>query len=91
MVAEKRTELAEALSQLAAAEFALGPEWEAAHALCQAHEGERLFDAVHAFCHRIEGDQRNAAYWYRHAGRSVATGSFADECAALRSEIEATG
>jgi hypothetical protein len=26
---------------------------------------------VHAYLHRKEGDQDNAAYWYRRAGRPV--------------------
>ena len=26
---------------------------------------------VHAYLHRVEGDQFNAAYWYRRAGRPV--------------------
>ena len=26
---------------------------------------------VHAYLHRVEGDQFNAAYWYRRAGRAV--------------------
>ncbi len=29
---------------------------------------------VHAYLHRKEGDPGNAAYWYRHAGKPVATG-----------------
>ena len=79
--------LDQALEQLAAAHFKMGPAWEATHELCQAHEGESLFDAAHALCHRIEGDDGNAGYWYRRAGKSVSTGSLAEECAALRAEI----
>lgn len=29
---------------------------------------------IHAYLHRKEGDATNAAYWYRRAGRPVATG-----------------
>lgn len=47
----------------------LGPEWEVAHTICQADEGEPDHDWVHALCHLIEGDHGNAAYWFRRAGR----------------------
>jgi hypothetical protein len=30
---------------------------------------------VHAHLHRVEGDLGNAAYWYRRAGRAVASGN----------------
>ncbi|MAM11306.1 MAG: hypothetical protein CML23_12755 [Rhizobiaceae bacterium] len=76
-----------ALEQLSAVGFKVGLAWEATHEICQAHEGESLFDAAHALCHRIEGDKGNAAYWYRRSGRPVAMGSLAEECAALRAEI----
>ena len=79
--------LDQALEQLSAAGFTMGSAWEETHELCQGHEGESLFDAAHALCHRIEGDDRNAGYWYRRAGKPVATGSLAEECAALRAEI----
>ena len=29
---------------------------------------------MHAYLHRKEGDETNAAYWYRQAGRPVAHG-----------------
>ncbi|AJY47207.1 hypothetical protein [Martelella endophytica] len=80
-------QLDRALDRLAGAGFAMGPEWEALHDLCQNHEGSRSFDAAHALCHRIEGDHANAGYWYRRAGRPVVTGSFESEAAALRAEI----
>jgi hypothetical protein len=40
---------------------------------------------VHAYLHRVEGDQFNAAYWYRRAGRPVPTKTLAlrDEWAQL--------
>jgi hypothetical protein len=79
--------LIEAFDKLAAAEVAMGPEWQAVHNLCQNHEGEQPFDWGHALCHRIEGDDWNAGYWYRRAGRPVANGTFADEWAAMRVEI----
>ncbi len=48
--------------------LAMGPEWEKAHALCQQSEGTREYDLVHALAHWIEGDDSNAAYWYRRVG-----------------------
>jgi hypothetical protein len=34
---------------------------------------------THAYLHRKEGDLGNAAYWYRRAGRPVASGALDDE------------
>lgn len=76
--------LVEAFDHLAAADFAMGAEWKAVHDICQVHEGEQPFDWGHALCHRIEGDEWNAGYWYRQARKPVAAGSFADEWAAMR-------
>jgi hypothetical protein len=45
-----------------------GPEWTMAHRICQQQEGTHAYDVVHALVHWIEGDQANAAYWYRRAG-----------------------
>jgi hypothetical protein len=45
-------------------------DWEMAHNIAQdisSDEGSW----VHAYLHRKEGDQGNAAYWYRRAGRPV--------------------
>lgn len=49
---------------------AANDEWDAAHALAQSAPGP---DGawVHAHLHRIEGDLRNAAGWYRRAGKPV--------------------
>ena len=48
-------------------------DWEKAHEIAQDVAGA---DGawVHAYLHRKEGDLGNAAYWYRRAGRAVATG-----------------
>jgi hypothetical protein len=81
-----KTDLAlmiEAFDRLEAAGFAMGPDWEAVHEICQAHEGEQAFDWGHALCHRIEGDDGNASYWYRRAGRQRA-GSIAEDWAVMR-------
>ncbi len=43
-------------------------EWAAAHELAQKAAG-RAGDWVHAYLHRVEGDELNAGYWYARAGR----------------------
>ncbi len=50
-----------------------GPEWERAHEISQASEGDAPHDWVHALCHLIEGDHGNAGYWFRRAGKPVET------------------
>jgi hypothetical protein len=44
--------------------------WEGAHEAAQADEGG-AGDWVHAYLHRKEGDDGNAAYWYRRARKPV--------------------
>jgi hypothetical protein len=48
-------------------------DWGKAHEVAQDVAGA---DGawVHAYLHRKDGDLGNAAYWYRRAGRPVATG-----------------
>jgi len=53
-------------------------DWDAAHRVAQ-DVGDPDGAWVHAYLHRKEGDLSNAAYWYRHAGRPVATGEFSAE------------
>jgi hypothetical protein len=46
-------------------------DWDAAHTTAQ--DVETADGAwVHAYLHRKEGDESNAAYWYRRAGKAVA-------------------
>jgi len=49
-------------------------DWNRAHEVAQDVAGS---DGawVHAYLHREDGDLENAGYWYRRAGRSVATGN----------------
>jgi hypothetical protein len=63
---------------LAALWWAAKGNWDAAHKLVQ---DESSADAawVHAYLHRVEGDLGNAGYWYRRAGKPVATGSVETE------------
>lgn len=47
-------------------------DWDRAHALAQSRE-DASGAWVHAYLHRVEGDQSNAGYWYQRAGRPHAT------------------
>jgi len=53
-------------------------DWDQAHRIVQ---GDPSRDAawVHAYLHRVEGDLGNAGYWYRQAGKPVATDSLESE------------
>lgn len=79
-------DIKKALDALEAGNCQMGTEWEVAHNIAQAHEGQRAFDHIHALVHRIEGDNFNADYWYRRAGVKSFDGSLTEELAALKSE-----
>ncbi|MDE0523326.1 MAG: hypothetical protein OXH79_15345 [Boseongicola sp.] len=80
-------EAAEALRQISEAGFKTGPGWDRAHQIAQAHEGEAIFDAIHALLHRIEGDRFNAGYWDRRAGTDLGGDGFAVEADRLRAML----
>lgn len=77
----------EALDLLRAGNFQPGTELEKAHRIGQEHEGEALFDWVHALVHRIEGDDANAGYWYRRAGKTRHPGSIEEEWHIIRTAV----
>ena len=57
-------------------------DWDGAHRTVQ--DLETPAGAwIHAYLHRKEGDESNAAYWYRRAGKPVARGSLAAEWAEI--------
>ncbi|HET7745895.1 MAG TPA: hypothetical protein VFM29_01260 [Vicinamibacteria bacterium] len=72
-----------------AVDLALAGDWQAAHLIAQDHEGERLANWLHAVVHRMEGDEANAAYWYRRCGRANVRQSAVD--VELRQIREALG
>jgi hypothetical protein len=61
-------------------------DWEKAHEIAQ-YVGGADGAWVHAYLHRKEGDVGNAAYWYRVAGRGVATGDFRREWEGMVGEL----
>ena len=48
-------------------------DWDKAHRMVM-DEGSREAAWVHAYLHRVEGDDGNAGYWYRQARRQPARG-----------------
>jgi len=61
-------------------------DWDAAHRVAQEIEDE-AGAWVHAYLHRKEGDLGNAAYWYRRAGRAVATAALEEEWETIVAEL----
>ena len=62
-------------------------DWERAHECAQQGENDPACDWVHAHLHRVEGDLGNAGYWYRRAGRPVATGPLDAEWQAIAAAL----
>jgi hypothetical protein len=60
-------------------------DWDKAHRIVM-DEHSREAAWVHAYLHRVEGDDANAGYWYRQAHKKPATG----ECAAEWETMVAT-
>jgi hypothetical protein len=61
-------------------------DWDKAHD-CAQEDGGANGSLVHAYLHRKEGDQSNAGYWYRRAGRAPCAGTLDDEWASLATEL----
>jgi len=53
-------------------------DWDGAHKLIQDYE-DSLSCMIHGYLHRVEGDDSNAAYWYRRAGNSLPANSLNEE------------
>lgn len=82
-----QADLLQPLDWLKSGHLQPGPEMEKAHAICQQHEGTPAFDWIHALVHRIEGDDGNAAYWYRRAGKTRHPGSTEEEWQIIRDAL----
>jgi hypothetical protein len=65
-------------SALGALWYAAKGDWDRAHELAQSREDESGA-WVHAYLHRVEGDQGNAGYWYRRAGVPHSRAALQDE------------
>jgi hypothetical protein len=61
-------------------------KWDSAHTLVM-DEGGKECARVHAYLHRVEGDDANARYWYRQAGVSAETGPFQAEWDAIAGNL----
>jgi len=53
-------------------------DWEQAHDIAQDVQGKNG-SWVHAYLHRKEGDNSNAAYWYSQAGKVMPAGALQEE------------
>jgi len=81
---------ADATPPLRALWHGLRGDWRAAHEIVQA-EDDQGSAWVHAWLHRVEGDLDNAGYWYRRAGRPVASGETRAEALAIARALTAKG
>ena len=61
-------------------------DWRQAHGLIQDMVTPEAA-WVHAYLHRVEGDEWNAEYWYNRAARPVCTSSLSSEWASLYEEL----
>ena len=62
-------------------------QWSKAHDLIEVMDTQ-IANHIHAYLHRIEGDQWNADYWYRRAGTTSPDCSLMDEWSQIYSIIE---
>jgi hypothetical protein len=53
-------------------------DWDKAHRIVM-DESSREAAWVHAYLHRVEGDETNAGYWYRQAQQRPAKGALEAE------------
>ncbi len=58
-------------------------DWDAAHDIAQSQEGTQLYDRLHAYLHRKEGDNWNANYWYTRAKAKMPSVSLEKEWESL--------
>lgn len=68
--------------QLKALSLLAAGDWDGAHELVQDDPSPEA-SWVHAHLHRAEGDLSNAGYWYRRAGKPVASGGLDEERRAI--------
>ena len=62
--------------------------WQAAHRIVQ-NDSSPLASWAHGIVHLMEGDRRNAGYWYGRAGRQLPENAdIGTELAALKAQSE---
>ncbi len=61
-------------------------DWNKAHSLVDSLQGSTAA-AVHAYLHRVEGDNWNANYWYKKANKKMPDVSLQEEWKALAEEL----
>lgn len=62
-------------------------DWQAAHSIAQ-RDSSTLGCWAHGIVHLLEGDRRNAGYWYGRAGRDLpGSDAITAEIAALREAV----
>ena len=57
-------------------------DWQKAHEIVQDLESSEAA-WIHAYLHRKEGDEFNAGYWYRRAGKEFCKGTLDQEWESL--------
>ena len=73
---------------LQAIDSAAAGQWDAAHQIVQQYETDTTAAWIHAVLHKIEGDDSNARYWYRRAGKlEHVSDQPAAELAVIRKEV----
>jgi len=53
-------------------------DWDTAHTIAQSQKNP-MGNWIHAYLHRVEGDDVNAAYWYHRASKPICTSRMAVE------------
>jgi hypothetical protein len=61
-------------------------DWDAAHRLAQ-RQDDAVGAWVHAYLHRVEGDEANAGHWYGRAGKPHSTAPLAAEWAEIAAAL----
>ena len=66
------------LDYVKALDLASDNHWEEAHQLVEAYS-DRHACLIHAYLHRVAGDNGNARYWYHRAGDSMPNNTHEEE------------
>jgi len=61
-------------------------DWDKAHSLAQ-DTPDPIGAWVHAYLHRVEGDESNAGYWYKRAGKDHSSAELPTEWEEIASTL----